>query len=94
MKKIVKTTIIKLLNPISPIATLIVGWLLTVLVTQPNEKFPAFINFMIENPFIIMAFIILWLVFTIVYTELINRIDILQKELENKREIIKEKSLN
>lgn len=91
MRQIIKNAIIKLLNPISPVITLIVGWLLTILVTQPNEKFPNFINFMIENPFVIMVFIIFWLVFSIVYTELINQIEILKKQVENKQEIIKEK---
>lgn len=91
MKNIIKNTLIKLFNPISPTVTLMIGWLLTVLVTQPNDKFPDFINFMIENPIIIMAFIILWLIFSAVYTELINQIDILKKEIDNKQEIIKEK---
>ncbi len=91
MRKVIKNAIFTLLNPISPVIILIVGWLLTVLVTQPNEKFPYFINFMIENPFIIMVFIIFWLVFTLVYTELINRIEILKKEIRDKQEIIKEK---
>lgn len=91
MRKIIKNAILKLFNPISPIVTLIVGWLLTVLLTQPNDKFPSFINFMIENPLIIIAFIIFWLIFSIVYTELNNRIEILKKDIEGKDEIIREK---
>ena len=61
MRRIIKNTVLTLLNPISPIITLIVGWLLTILVTQPNEKFPSFINYMIENPVVILAFIIFWI---------------------------------
>lgn len=91
MRKIIKHAIIKLFNPISPVVTLIIGWLLTILVTQPNEKFPSLINFMIKNPFIILVFIIFWLIFSIVYTELVNQIENLKKEIENKQEIIKEK---
>ena len=91
MRRIIKNTVLTLLNPISPIITLIVGWLLTILVTQPNEKFPSFINYMIENPVVILAFIIFWIIFSIVYTELTNRIQNLRNEIENKKEIIKEK---
>ncbi len=29
-----------LLNPISPIVTIFIGWFLTILVTQLNENFP------------------------------------------------------
>ena len=91
MKKIIKNTIVTLLNPISPIMTLVIGWLLTILVTQPNPALPTFINFMIENPLIILAFIVFWLIFSVVYTELQNRIEKLGRELSNKNEIIKEK---
>lgn len=91
MRDIIKNAIIKLFNPISPVVTLIVGWLLTIVVTQPNDKFPNFINFMIEKPLVIMVFVIFWLIFSVVYTELINRIDALKKDVENKQEIIKEK---
>lgn len=61
--------------------------------TQPNENFPGFINYMIENPIVIAAFILFWLVFSVVYTELTNRINNLEKEINSKREIIKEKEI-
>lgn len=91
MKKILKNAIITLLNPISPIVTLVIGWVLTILVTQPNENLPSFINYMIENPFVILIFIIFWLIFSVVYTELMNRIESLKHEIEIKKETIKEK---
>lgn len=89
--KLIKSTVLTLLNPISPIVTLFVGWVLTILVTQTNENFPAFINFMIRNPIVIAAFILFWLVFSVVYTELTNRISDLKQEISGKQEIIKEK---
>ncbi len=61
MRQFIKNTIITLLNPISPIVTLLIGWLLSVLLTEPNPKFPAFINYMINNPMAIMIFVIFWL---------------------------------
>lgn len=91
MKKTIKNAIVALLNPISPVVTLIIGWLLSILVTQPNENFPDIINGMIQNPFGIMAFIVFWLVFSVVYTEQQNRIERLQQEVSNKDEIIKQK---
>ena len=91
MRKIVKNAIVALLNPISPVVTLVIGWLLTILVTQPNEKFPEIINDMIQNPFGIMAFIVFWLIFSVVYTEQQNKIERLKQEVSNKDEIIKQK---
>lgn len=93
MKQIIKNIILTLLNPISPIITLLIGWLLTVLVTQPNENFPNFINYMIKHQIIIMAFIIFWLIFSGVYTELENQINKLKQELITSKEIIKEKEM-
>lgn len=92
MRNKIKNFIIILLNPISPIVTLIIGWLLSILVSQPDERFPRFINFMIENPFVIIIFLAFWLIFSIVYTELKERIVNLQKELSEKEEIIKLKN--
>lgn len=86
-----KRTIVTLFNPVSPIVTLIVGWVLTIWVTQPNENFPLFINYMIENQFVIVTFLILWLIFTVIYTDLRNNINALQNEIEQKNIIIAEK---
>lgn len=91
MRQFIKNTIITLLNPISPIVTLLIGWLLSVLLTEPNPKFPAFINYMINNPMAIMIFVIFWLVFSIVYTEQRNHIQKLIQLISTKDEIIKEK---
>lgn len=91
MKRFIKQTIITLLNPISPIITLLIGWLLSILVTEPKDKFPCFINFLIVNPFVIIAFVVFWLFFSVIYTEQRNVIRILKKENDEKDEIIKEK---
>lgn len=91
MKKIFKHAIVTLFNPISPIVTLIIGWILTIMVTEPNKRFPWIINYMIENPFIIAIFIIFWLLFSFIYTELMNRIEYLNKEIDNDKVIISEK---
>lgn len=93
MKQIIKNVILSLLNPISPIVTLLIGWLLSILVTQPNENFPHFLNFMIENPIVIMVFVVFWLIFSVVYTELESRIEKLKQEVGSKQEIIKEKEI-
>lgn len=87
----IKNFIIILLSPVSPIVILIIGWLLSILISEPNEHFPAFINFMIDNPVVIFIFVVFWLIFSIVYTELQERIDILKKSLSEKEEIIKSK---
>lgn len=93
MKNYIKNAILALLHPISPIVTLIVGWLLSVLVTEPNEKFPGFINSMIENPISILIFIIFWLIFTVIYTELQRKLEISEKEIVAKNETIREKEI-
>lgn len=91
MKKILTKTAIALLNPVSPVITLFVGWLLTVLVTQTNDNFPHFINIMIENPIIIIIFITFWLIFSVIYTEQRNVINNLNEKIVIKEQIIKEK---
>lgn len=91
MKKIIKSSIITLLNPISPVITLVIGWLLTILVTEPKPNFPQFINYMIKNPVAIMFFILFWLVFSIIYTEQRNNIIKLDETIRIKDEVIKEK---
>lgn len=91
LRKIIKHSIITLLNPISPIVTLIIGWLLTILVTEPKPSFPRFINYMIKNPIAIMVFILFWLVFSIIYTEQRNNIVKLSEIINIKNEKIKEK---
>jgi len=93
MKRIIKNAILTLLHPVSPIVTLFIGWILTILVTQPNDNFPIFINYMIESPIIIAVFILFWLVFSVVYTEQRTRIENLEQELQNKKEVIKEKEI-
>lgn len=91
--KYIKNIIITLLNPISPTVTLIIGWLLTILVTQPNDNFPYFINYMINNQIVIAVFIVFWLIFSVVYTELENQINKLEQAVNAKQEIIKEKEI-
>lgn len=91
MRIFLKRTIVTLFNPISPIVTLIVGWILTILVTHPDERFPAFINYMINNQFFIATLLIFWLIFAVIYTDLQNNIDTLRNEIEHKDIIITEK---
>ena len=76
--------ILVLLNPISPIVILIIGWLLTILVSQPNSKFPSFINYMIKHPVVIIVFIVFWLIFSVIYTGLQDEINSLTKQLDEK----------
>ena len=92
MKKNMIKCLLIVLNPVSPVFTLIVGWMLTILVTEPNEKFPSVVNYMILNPLVIMIFIILWFVFTIVFTIMKNRMEELREELERKEVTIREKN--
>lgn len=75
----------------SPIVILIIGWLLSILISQPSEKFPQIINFMIKNPYVVIFFIVFWLIFTVIYTELQRRNETLQNDIKIKDEIIKEK---
>ncbi|MCM1155753.1 MAG: hypothetical protein NC489_26430 [Ruminococcus flavefaciens] len=91
MKKIIKNSIIALFNPVSPAITLVIGWLLTILVTEPNAAFPDFINYMINNPIAIMIFILFWLVFSVIYTEQREHITKLCETIRIKDEVIKEK---
>ena len=91
MKKIVKNVIIALLNPVSPIVILAVGWLLTILVTSPQPDFPRLINYLIADKGAILLFLLFWLVFSVIYTEQVNRIRSLKETIELKDEIIKEK---
>lgn len=91
LKRVLKNSIVALLNPVSPIITLIIGWLLTILVTEQNPKFPSLVNYMIGNPTAIMFFILLWLIFSVIYTEQRNIIDKLTEEINIKDGIIKEK---
>lgn len=90
MKHFIKKSIIVLLNPISPIFVLLIGWLLTILVTQTNDSFPVFVNYMICNPLVIMIFIIVWLVFATIFTIMNNRIDEINQALEAKEQEVKE----
>lgn len=46
---------------------------------------------MIKHPLVILAFIFFWLIFSVVYTELQNRIEKLGQDVDNQKEIIKEK---
>lgn len=91
MRRLLKKIIRTLFNPISPFVTLAIGWILTILVTQPNENFPYFINYMIINQNVVITFIIFWLIYAIIYTDMQNEIMSLSKENETKKEIIKEK---
>mgnify|MGYP004521180657 CR=1 FL=1 len=91
MRKIVKNTIVTLLNPISPTITLFIGWLLSLLVTKADPNFPALVNYMINNPIANMIFLGLWLIFSVVYTEQNNRIQKLKDEAIENNEKIKEK---
>lgn len=91
LRRIIKLTIISLLNPISPIITLVIGWLLTILVTEPKDTFPDFINYMIKNPIAIMMFILFWLIFSVIYTEQKNTITKLNETINIRNETIKEK---
>lgn len=86
-----KKLIVILLNPISPIMTLVVGWLLSIVVTDADEKFPEFINVLIEYPYIIVVFTVFWLIFSVIYTEKDNEIESYKKELELKEEVIRQK---
>lgn len=91
MSKIVKNTILTLLNPISPIVTLMIGWLLSIIISQPSEQFPPFINYMISNSYVVIFFIIFWLIFTVIYTELQNRNENLINEIKIRETEIKDK---
>lgn len=91
MRKIIKDAVLKLLHPLSPIVTLIVGWILTVLVTLPNKSFPNFINEMIEHKSAIMTFLILWLIFTVIYSALMDKIEKLNHGIHQAQEIIRQK---
>ena len=91
IEDIAKNIIIVLLNPISPVVTLLIGWLLTVLVTQPSDRFPDFINYLIENPFVIIIFVIFWLIFSVIYTEQKGEIQSLKNEVKRKNTVIEEK---
>ncbi len=91
LKRIIKNSIITLLNPISPVVTLVIGWLLTILVTEPKAEFPRAINYMINNPIAIMMLLLFWLIFSVIYTEQRNSITKLYETLGTKEEIIKEK---
>lgn len=92
MQKLLKNSIVTLLNPISPVIILFIGWLLSLLLTEPNPQFPIFVNYMINNPIANMIFLALWLIFSVVYTEQNNRIQKLKDEVIAKDEIIKEKA--
>lgn len=89
--KVIKNSIVTLLNPVSPIITLGIGWLLTILVTEPKPNFPKIINYMIKNPIAIMVFILFWLLFSVIYTEQRNNIIKLNELISIKDEVIKEK---
>lgn len=91
LKRVITTSIVTLFNPISPVITLGIVWLLTILVTEPKPSFPRFINYMINNPIAIMMFILFWLIFSMIYTEQRNSIIKLTDEINIKNEIIKEK---
>lgn len=91
MRKLIKDTIITLLNPISPLFTLLIGWVLSLLISQPNDQFPSFINFMIVNPYVVLFFLAFWLIFAVIYTELQNRNSALKNDIALKEELIKEK---
>ena len=85
MKDILKKVFIILLNPISPIMTLIVGFLLSILLAAPNEKLPTIVNVLIEHPLIIAGYLIIWLIMSILYTILESKLINLQSPfLEDK----------
>lgn len=88
---LIKKIIVILFNPLSPVVTLVVGWILTIIITPENSKLPKVINSMIKNPLSMIFFLILWLVFSIIYTELNDENIQLNKEILKRDEIIKEK---
>lgn len=91
LKKLIKRSIITLLNPISPVVTLLIGWLLSILIAEPNPRFPQLINYLIQNPRVIMIFLLFWLVFSIIYADQENSIRKLNETISIKDEVIKEK---
>lgn len=83
-----------LLNPCSPIMTLIVGWLLTLLATSIPEKsdLNLFVQALIKNKNYILIILACWLFSTIIYThqeeeleEKSKEIILLNKEVEHKQ---------
>lgn len=70
MKK--KESVIKILfNPYSPIITLVVGFLLTLIVTSidDNSDLPIIVRLLLDNKYIIFILLIVWLISTIIYAK-------------------------
>lgn len=93
MKDIIKKVFIVLLNPVSPIMTLIVGFLLSMLIAAPNDKLPSVINVLIKNPIIIAGYLFVWLVMAILYTILDSRLKNKNQTIEEQLRVIEEKNV-
>lgn len=89
--KFFKNVLVALVNPVSPIVTLIVGFLLSIILEIPKENTPKIISVLIDNPVIIIAFLVLWLLMSVLYTIMSGQIEQNVKELAQKEEIIREK---
>lgn len=78
-----KEILLALLNPISPIITLLVGFLLSALITIPNDNLPYFINILVTYPVFNIIFLILWLIMSIIYTIMDDKIKGGNKRLDD-----------
>lgn len=82
-----------LFAPYSPIITLVIGWLLTLLVTTvPHENdFPRIVNWLLVNKLTVCWFIIAWLVISIFYTIQEQEIEAKNKKISELKGAIREK---
>lgn len=82
-----------LFNPCSPIITLIVGWLLTLLVTSVEEgsDISLFIQILIKNKSLLLIILACWLVTAIMYTNNEQVIEERDKKIIELEQTIKEK---
>lgn len=92
IKQLIHFTFITFLNPVSPIATLLVGWLLTIYATPPSSNLPIIVVKCLENKNIIISLILGWLLLSISSYYYREQIDNLNKSLLEKETIIKQKN--
>lgn len=92
IKQLIHFMFITFLNPLSPIATLLIGWLLTIYATPPSSNLPIIVIKCLENKNIIISLILGWLILSVSSYYYREQIDNLEKSLLEKETIIKQKN--
>ena len=72
-----------IISPISPLMTLLIGWMMSLLTTPYSSELPAAIQVLLQNKICVLVTLLFWLFFTMVYSYIQSEFE--EKDLEIER---------